>query len=153
MPDNSQVPPTSPIGYKNPPKHSQFKPGKSGNPRGRPKGKVSAGQMLAKLLATKMKVNVGGQEKTITCLEALLLSLTKSGLNGRLSAIKLLLQLTLDYEAGKKLIPNELEVDPDDMALIEEYFQNKSQSPQKSAEHAKSTIANSTIKIIKASTK
>ena len=81
------------------------------------------------------------------------MSLTKSGLNGRLSAIKLLLQLTLDYEAGKKLIPNELEVDPDDMALIEEYFQNKSQSPQKSAEHAKSTIANSTIKIIKASTK
>jgi hypothetical protein len=26
------------VGYGKPPKHGQFKPGKSGNPRGRPRG-------------------------------------------------------------------------------------------------------------------
>jgi hypothetical protein len=29
---------TEKVGYKNPPKNTQFQPGKSGNPAGRPKG-------------------------------------------------------------------------------------------------------------------
>jgi len=29
------------VGYKHPPRHAQFKPGQSGNPRGRPKGRRS----------------------------------------------------------------------------------------------------------------
>ena len=101
MPNNSQVPPTSSVGYKNPPKHSQFKPGKSGNPRGRPKGKVPVSQMLAKLLAIKMKVNAGGTEKTVTRQEALFMSLISTGLKGGLSASKLLIQLLLDHEAAE----------------------------------------------------
>ena len=41
------------VGYCNPPKHSQFKPGQSGNPLGRPKGKISfAPELIDELLQT-----------------------------------------------------------------------------------------------------
>lgn len=39
------------IGYKNPPRHSRFRPGQSGNPAGRPRGKVSLIADLADELA------------------------------------------------------------------------------------------------------
>jgi hypothetical protein len=39
------------VGYKNPPKHTQFKPGQSGNPGGLPKGTPKVSIALMKLLA------------------------------------------------------------------------------------------------------
>ena len=33
------------VGYRKPPKHSQFKPGQSGNPNGRPRGASLATQV------------------------------------------------------------------------------------------------------------
>jgi hypothetical protein len=40
------------VGYCSPPKHSQFKPGQSGNPLGRPKGAISFASELADELFT-----------------------------------------------------------------------------------------------------
>lgn len=34
------------IGYMNPPKHSRFRPGQSGNPRGRKKGSINTLPLL-----------------------------------------------------------------------------------------------------------
>ena len=34
------APDDEPVGYRQPPKHSRFKPGQSGNPRGRPRARV-----------------------------------------------------------------------------------------------------------------
>ena len=39
------------VGYGKPPKANQFKPGKSGNPKGRPKGARSEATMLVELLS------------------------------------------------------------------------------------------------------
>ena len=47
-------------GYGKPPHHSRFKPGHSGNPRGRPKGKISLSQLLDKHLNAKVTVTSGG---------------------------------------------------------------------------------------------
>ncbi len=41
------------VGYRNPPKHSRFRPGQSGNPLGRPKGTLSfAPELIDELLRT-----------------------------------------------------------------------------------------------------
>ena len=50
---------TNPVGYKQPPKHTQFKPGQSGNPKGRPKGT----QNLATDLAEELRRHLQTLEK------------------------------------------------------------------------------------------
>jgi hypothetical protein len=48
---------TETVGYKRPPIKTQFKPGNSGNPRGRPrKSKVNMGQSLSEALDAKILV-------------------------------------------------------------------------------------------------
>lgn len=52
MKDDSEFPQKQgKVGYKNPPKYSQFKPGQSGNPGGIPKGTAKVSIALMKLLA------------------------------------------------------------------------------------------------------
>jgi hypothetical protein len=44
------------VGFKRTPKHTRFKKGKSGNPRGRPKGALNVATILRKALAAPVKV-------------------------------------------------------------------------------------------------
>ena len=44
------------IGYCKPPKHSQFKPGRSGNPRGRPKGAKNETTILREILNKRIAI-------------------------------------------------------------------------------------------------
>jgi hypothetical protein len=71
----------APIGYGSPPRHTRFQKGRSGNPRGRPKGKKS-GIPYETVLGQTVTVREGGQERRITAAEAFLLQLTKQGLEG-----------------------------------------------------------------------
>jgi hypothetical protein len=59
-----------PVGYGNPPVHSRFQKGRSGNPGGRPRSKVST--ILAKVLDEPVDLQGGG---TCTRLELLMTTL------------------------------------------------------------------------------
>lgn len=83
------------VGYRKPPRDKQFKPGQSGNPRGRPKGKLSSRQLIEKYLDAKIKVMVGNREKMMTRREALIFGLIADGLKGKDKPRKLLLDLLL----------------------------------------------------------
>ena len=52
------------VGYGKPPRHSQFKPGQSGNPTGKRKGARSLKADLAQELATqRRRCGCGGRER------------------------------------------------------------------------------------------
>jgi len=70
------------VGYARPPRVHQFKAGRSGNPRGRPKGAKNEATILRDLLNRKIDVREGGRSRKITVFEAILLRFTEDALRG-----------------------------------------------------------------------
>ncbi len=75
------------VGFGKPPRHSQFKPGQSGNPSGRPKGAKSFETELEDVLKQQTAVTSGGQTRYVSTVKAVLLRLRHKALSGELPAI------------------------------------------------------------------
>lgn len=70
------------VGYKKPPINGQFKPGQSGNPRGRPKGSASFESLITKELGKKIAVQISGETRKISIKQAIALGIVKIALSG-----------------------------------------------------------------------
>ena len=81
------------VGYGNPPKASRFKPGQSGNPKGRPKGSRSARALLDRALSTPITITENGKSRTVQHREALFKSLTAKALKGDMRSLALIIKL------------------------------------------------------------
>lgn len=75
------------VGYGNPPKHSQFKKGQSGNAKGRPKGKPGAMTVVLRALSAKVMINENGRRRKVTKFEAALMQLANKAAGGDLRAL------------------------------------------------------------------
>ena len=106
-PDNQEQPESTRVGYGNPPEHTRFKAGKSGNPRGRPKGTLNMATVLERTLRERVVINENGRRKTITKLEAAIKQLTNKAASGELKALQLLAALVRSAEerAMKTVVP------------------------------------------------
>lgn len=83
------------VGYGKPPKHAQFQKGKSGNPKGRPKGSPDLLELAALLKASfsqKLTANVDGKPKKMLVIEALLRKNLAMALSGKPGAMKLAIE-------------------------------------------------------------
>jgi hypothetical protein len=81
------------VGYGRPPKANQFKPGKSGNPKGRPKGTLNLVNDLAAELSEQITVREGGRTRRISKQRALIKSLLAKGIKGEVRAAAAVLAL------------------------------------------------------------
>jgi len=99
-----KIPPQGPTGYGRPPESTRFKPGVSGNPKGRPKGSLNVATVFVKALREKITVNEHGRRKTVTKLEAALKQLINKAASGDLRALNQLLQLAADAEARASVV-------------------------------------------------
>jgi hypothetical protein len=79
------------VGYGRPPKDKQFKPGKSGNPKGRPKAPPKFEDLLAKEANKPITVTIDGQKKTLTQAEVVIKALVQKAMKGDLAAAKLVI--------------------------------------------------------------
>jgi Family of unknown function (DUF5681) len=76
----------SKIGYGKPPKHTQFVKGKSGNPKGRPKGSQNLATLLEKIIRQRVTVTENGRSREMSKAEAIFIQMVNKALRGDLSA-------------------------------------------------------------------
>jgi hypothetical protein len=81
------------IGFGKPPKHSKFRKGFSGNPKGRPKGRRNLATVLERTLQEKVVINENGARRTVTKLEAAVKQLVNKAAAGDLAALRQLTAL------------------------------------------------------------
>src|SRR6202012_1140240 len=74
------------VGYKRPPKRSQFKPGQSGNPSGKNKGSKNIATDLQEILSEQVTFTENGSLKTMTKQRALASALVSAAIGGDLRA-------------------------------------------------------------------
>ena len=86
------------MGYGKPPRHTRFKRGQSGNPRGRPRGSKNLPTLLTEALNERVVVAENGGRRKITKREAIITQLVNRSAKADLRAVKILLDIIQDIE-------------------------------------------------------
>jgi hypothetical protein len=76
------------VGYGKPPVRTRFRKGQSGNPKGRPRGRLNVATVLEKTLREKVVINENGRRRTITKLEAAMKQLVNKAASGDLPSVR-----------------------------------------------------------------
>jgi Family of unknown function (DUF5681) len=128
-----------PVGYRRPPKHSQFAKGRSGNPKGRPKGVRNFATVIEAELNTKIPVTENGKRKSISKREAVAKQLVNKAASGDTRAMPLLLNESRAHEktgTGRDLDPDQSVADHQVMmGMLERIRRGMAQSASSSAHH------------------
>lgn len=107
-------------GYKIPPKDTQFKPGQSGNPKGRPKGRRNTYSVLDDLLNQKILVTQDGNQIKIDKKTAILLQAVNRAVKGDLRAIQNIFPHLLAIDTEKEHLDAVREtLSTNDQAILE----------------------------------
>jgi Family of unknown function (DUF5681) len=103
------------VGFGKPPRRTQFAKGKSGNPRGRPKGALNVATMLERILGEDVIITQNGRRRTVTKLQAAIIQLTDKATGGDLKAFQLLTSLLRSTEerGSQGVDPNSVSDDLD----------------------------------------
>lgn len=108
-------PPLPRVGYKAPPEAHRFSKGRSGNPRGRPKGAMGKKQIAQKVLLEQHEIIEGGRRVKRTALELILLAYRNQAFEGSSRAFKDLEKLAAKFDpqppakrAGVLVVPGRL---------------------------------------------
>lgn len=110
-----------PIGYKKPPKTTQFKPGQSGNPKGRPKGTKNLGTDLQEELAEKILVTEGDKQHTLSKQRAMIKTMFAKALKGDMRAADALIKLIIGLEQANAMNGEVESLSPEDQAILDEF--------------------------------
>jgi len=118
------------IGFGRPPKANRFKPGKSGNPRGRPKGSRPVGAVLQQILGQRIAVTENGKTRRLPALEVMLRRLANDAMRNDPPALKLILTLVDRYgESGESTLSVD-EILSEDHAILAKYLGTPAKNPR-----------------------
>jgi uncharacterized protein DUF5681 len=109
-------------GYGRPPKGTRFRPGRSGNAKGRPKGVRNLKTDLASILQKRVAIREDGELRQVTRQEAMLLTLYSKAVQGDTKASSQLLTMVTKTEA-QDAAPSQPDVVTDnDRAIVEDFM-------------------------------
>ena len=113
------------VGYGKPPKHTQFKPGQSGNPRGRPRRTKNIERLIQAELDKVITVTEGGRTKHATKRELIVTQLINRAIKGDSKSLQHLLS---HLEKHREIEPF-VATDVDDAELLRALGQTGATSP------------------------
>ena len=108
------------VGYCKPPRHTQFRTGQSGNPKGRRKGSRNFSTDAKEVLKLPVRVTQGGERKTVSSQLATLLGLRAKALSGDARARDQFLELARTYN-DEEIAEAAAKLSLDDAELLEAY--------------------------------
>ena len=109
------------VGYKKPPKQTQFQPGQSGNPQGRPKGTKNLSTDLDEELNQKILVTEGGKQQEVTKQRAMIKTLFAKAMQGNTQAAKALITLIIGLEQSKANNPLPDQLSEEDQSILDAF--------------------------------
>jgi Family of unknown function (DUF5681) len=120
--DDSEQPERYRIGYAKPPPQHRFRPGHSGNPKGRPKGSKNTTTLAQELLDRKISVRTNGDApRRIKVVEAILTRYTEAALKGDTKAAAFLFQR---YDMAQSGHAAEPAATPEEQEIIDSYVED-----------------------------
>lgn len=126
------------VGHGRPPKHTQFKPGRSGNPRGRPKGSRNFSTDLKATLSERVYVTKGGRRRSVSTQLATLMRLREKALSGDPRALDRLVDLARTYNDAEisDTAASLNKTDAEILEGFEERLRRRTEKPQEPEELA-----------------
>jgi len=106
------------VGYGSPPQHSRWKPGQSGNPKGRPKGSRNFKTDVQATLHAPVHITRNGKPQKVSTQSAVLLRLRENALKGDARAIEKLVELARSYNSEEFVALAGLSVEDENVLKI-----------------------------------
>lgn len=122
------------IGFRKPPKHTQFKKDQSGNPKGRPKGRKNFKAILEKELNSKVTITQNSKKYQMTKLEALIKRVVMQAMSGDpkfVSSLRELMKFTGAFHEEEQPDSPEDLFGIDHGALLDKYLSKQLQREEK----------------------
>jgi hypothetical protein len=116
------------IGYGHPPLHSRFAPGKSGNPKGRPKGQLNLETALKNELSRLITIREGDHSRRLKKGDAWIVRTVNGALNNDPKANATLVALLRAVVLGQPSQAATEEFSTDDQALLTNYLKRHARS-------------------------
>jgi hypothetical protein len=129
------------IGYGRPPEHSRFKPGKSGNTKGRPRGRRNVRTVVEDVLSQRITIREGDRTRSLSKLDGLVLTMVNKALGGDAKALPPLIALLRSVGLINEA-PEPASTEPitaNDSEIVAEFIRRHGTSTEKATESENET--------------
>jgi hypothetical protein len=109
------------VGRGKPPRAHRWKPGQSGNPKGRKKGSKNESTILREQLDRKVKIRAGGKERFVTAHEGIVMRFVDEALKGDVKSAQFVLNRFGALVSGEL---GEAAISENDRDILEEFKQS-----------------------------
>ncbi|WP_187430935.1 hypothetical protein ROLI_033240 [Roseobacter fucihabitans] len=119
------------VGYRKPPKSGQFQKGKSGNPRGRPKGARGLKTDLKAELGERVTITENGRTRTLTKQQLVVKQLTAKAVKADIRAISKITELVISLLGpDDEVAADTSRLSEDDDAILQQFIERQGREPR-----------------------
>lgn len=135
--DVASAPDHEPTGYRRPPKEHQFQPGRSGNPKGRPRGAKGLRQILEGEFSQRMQIMEGDRPLKVSKLQLIVKRELEKAMAGNQRAIEHVISLNIQmFGLGAEEPKEDEELTLGEQLYIEEIMKRLAPQSDEEAGHA-----------------